>query len=124
MNAISREAIRQQKETFEQLRRQDRQWFTLRLIIGYSAVLLPPVVLVFCAAILLHAPAYPESVVKAVIGVLLTDVIALFAAVRKVVLSPRFDDRLRPVTHPPERPNTMASNELIKGTDSSCLPES
>ena len=65
MNAFGREVIRQQRAAFDQLRRQDRQWFTLRLTIGYCAVLLLLELLAISAFILLQAGSYPEFVVKA-----------------------------------------------------------
>jgi len=87
MNAIHKEAIRQQKETFEQSRRQDRQWFALRLTIGYSAVFLLLGVLLTCAAVLLNTGRYPEFVVKVASVTLFADVVGLLASVWKFALA-------------------------------------
>jgi hypothetical protein len=87
MNAFDKEAIRQQKETFEQRNRQDRQWFVLRLTIGYTAVILLLGVLGVCAVVLLRTGRYPDFVVKAASVTLLTDVAGLVASVWKFALS-------------------------------------
>jgi small-conductance mechanosensitive channel len=98
MNAIAREAVRQQKETFDQLKRQDRQWFALRLVMGYCAVVLLVVVLALCTVILFRLHDYPTFVVKAASVTLFADVVGLLIAVWKFALSPNFQNRLRPVT--------------------------
>jgi hypothetical protein len=101
MNTIAREAVRQQKETFEQLKRQDRQWFVLRLVMGYCAVVLLIVVLGVCMAILFRLADYPPFVVKAASVTLFADVVGLLIAVWKFALNPNFHNRLRPVTNIP-----------------------
>ncbi len=86
MNAFDREAIRQQRETFELKTGQDRLWFNLRLTIGYAAVVLLLGVLVVCAVVLLRTGRYPEFVVKAASATLLADV-GLLAPICKFVLN-------------------------------------
>ena len=98
MNAIAREAVRQQRETFEQLKHQDRQWFALRLVMGYCAVVLLILVLVICATILFRFSEYPPVVVNAASVTLFADVIGFLMAVWKFALNPNFQNRLRPVT--------------------------
>lgn len=98
MNAITKEAVRQQKETFEELKRQNRQWFALRLTMGYSAVVLLLGVLVICATVLFGAHSYPQFVVKAASVALFADVVGLLVAVWKFALNPSFHNRLHPVT--------------------------
>lgn len=102
MNVIAREAVRQQRETFEQLKRQDRQWFMLRLTMGYSAVVLLSAVLAICAVVLFTTRPYPEFVVKAAGATLFADVAGLVLAVWKFALNPGFQNRLNPITLPPE----------------------
>jgi hypothetical protein len=102
MNAITKEAVRQQRETFEELKRQNRQWFALRLTMGYSAVVLLLGVLTICGAILLDSHLYPGFVVKAASAALFADVLGLLLAVWKFALNPSFHNRLHPVTCSPE----------------------
>src|SRR5437764_941038 len=98
MNAFGREAIRQQKETFDQLRRQDRHWFALRLTMGYCAVVLLLAVLGVSALVLFGSGRYPEFVVKAASATLFADLVGLLFGIWKIALSPTFHNRLRPVT--------------------------
>jgi hypothetical protein len=123
MNAIGREAIRQQSETFEQLKRQDQQWFSLRLTMGYSAVVLLLVVLSVCAVVIFAAGRFPEFVVKAASVTLFADVIGLLLSVWKVALNPTFQNRLRPVTYFGDEQGTNMSRH---GTTASrtTMPES
>lgn len=102
MNVIAREAVRQQKETFEQLKRQDRQWFMLRLTMGYAAVILLLAVLAACGAILFGNRPYPAFVLKAASATLFADVAGLLVAVWKFALSPNFHNRLNPITSTPD----------------------
>src|SRR5436853_463568 len=97
MNAFGREAIRQQKETFDQLRRQDRQWFALRLTMGYSAVVLLLAVLAVSGLVLFGGGRYPEFVVRAASATLFADVVGLLFGIWKIALNPTFHNRLRPV---------------------------
>ena len=99
MNAFGREAIRQQQETFDQLRRQDRQWFALRLTMGYCAVVLLLAVLGVSAWVLFGRAKYPDFVVKAASVTLFADVVGLLLSVWKIALSPTFHNRLRPITY-------------------------
>lgn len=39
------ERIRQEKETFDQRKKQDSQWFILKLIMGFCSILLMAIVL-------------------------------------------------------------------------------
>lgn len=102
MNAITKEAVRQQTETFEQLKRQDRQWFALRLTMGYSAVVLLLAVLAICGVILFGTRIYPEFVVKAASATLFADVVGLLLAVWKFALTSGLHNRLNPVTFVPD----------------------
>ena len=110
MNAIAREAVRQQKETFEELKRQDRHWFALRLTIGYSAILVLLGVLATCAVILVNAQTYPEFVARAAIAALFMDVVGFPIAVWKFALNTGYQNRLHPVTSSPDAPSTKIEN--------------
>ena len=101
MNCIEKEAIRQQRETFDQHKHQDRLWFALRLVMGYSSVVLLLSILVLCAEILIYTRHYPEFVVRAASVTLFADVIGLIFSVWKVALSPSAYSRLHPVTSRP-----------------------
>jgi hypothetical protein len=102
MNAITKEAVRQQTETFEQLKQQDRQWFALRLTMGYAAIILLLGVFAICAVILFGARVYPEFVIKAASVTLFADVVSLVVAVWKFALASGTQNRLYPITSAPD----------------------
>ena len=98
MNAKMREALRQEHETFEHLRRQDQQWFLLRLVMGYAAVVILVGVIAIAGRVLLNASEYPQSVVAAAGGSLFVEVVGVILGVWKIVITPSNPERLKPVT--------------------------
>src|SRR4051794_34984886 len=98
MNANSREAIRQERETFDHLRRQDHQWFLLRLSMGWTAVVILIAVIALATRILIMPQPYPRSVVAAAGGALFVEVAGVILGVWKIVITPATSERLKPVT--------------------------
>jgi hypothetical protein len=97
--AIARatEQIRQEQETFDQLKSQDRLWFRLRISLGMLAAILIPSVFV-ASLVMVWSKSVPDDVRLAAATALVADVLALGATVWKVVLAPGSTDRLSPVT--------------------------
>jgi len=92
------EQLRQERETFDQAKKHESLWFVLRLVMGYSAVLLLGAVIGVAGYVLFNAEAFQDGVVLAASAALFVDVIGLLAAVWKIALNPRFDAKLNPVT--------------------------
>lgn len=92
------ERIRQERETFDQLKRQDALWFTVRLVAAWIAVLMLPVVFVATASIIVRHTSYPASVVTAASAALFVDVLGIAGTVWKGAFS-RAPDRLSPVSN-------------------------
>jgi len=93
------EQLRQERETFNQAKQHEARWFVLRLVMGYSAVVLLGGVMVVASYILFNASAFPAAVVTAAGGALFVDVLGLLIAVWKIALNPDFHAKLSPVTH-------------------------
>lgn len=93
----SLERLRQERETFDQQKRQDHRWFQLRLVMGGTAVLVIPAVMVICVW-LLADDGQSETVKTLATTALLVDVVSLAVAVWKIVLSPASLTKLEPVT--------------------------
>lgn len=91
------ERLRQERETFDQQKRQDQHWFQLRLVMGGVAVLVIPAVFIVCIWLLADPDQSPTTKTLAA-STLLVDVLSLAAAVWKIVLSPASLTRLAPVT--------------------------
>jgi hypothetical protein len=98
--AIARatEQLRQERETFNQVKNQAARWFLLRLVMGYSAIILLCAVMFVASYVLMHAPDYTKEVVVAAGAALFVDVIGLLVAVWKIALNPGFHATLSPVT--------------------------
>jgi len=92
------EKIRQESETFDQLKIHDRQWFILRLIMGYSAVVLLVAILVISAIIIFNFDHFTEKIVSWAGPALFVDILGLIFTVWKVVLNPNFATKLAPIT--------------------------
>jgi hypothetical protein len=92
------EQLRQERETFNQAKNHEGRWFILRLVMGYSAVVLLGAVMVVASYILFNAAAFPAGVVTAAGAALFVDVLGLLIAVWKIALNPDFHAKLTPVT--------------------------
>jgi hypothetical protein len=92
------ERIRQESETFDQLKKHDKQWFSLRLIMGYSAVVLLIAILIISAVIIFNYESYPDKIIGWAGPSLFVDIFGLIFTVWKVVLNPDFATKLSPIT--------------------------
>lgn len=92
------EQLRQERETFNQRKEQAARWFTLRLRMGYGAIVLLPTIGILSAYILVNHSHFPQTVLTGAAGALFVDVLGLVISVWKVVLNPGSVTRLEPVT--------------------------
>lgn len=92
------EKIRQERETFDQRKRQDSQWFILKLIMGFFSVILLATVLIIATYILVNNNKFPASVVTSAGVALFVDILGLIISVWKIVLNPNSITKLEPVT--------------------------
>lgn len=96
MNALASEAIRQKRATFNQLKEQDRQWFRLRLVMGYCAILLLLAVFVVAAYVVLRADRFSATIAASATAALFVDIFGLIVLVWKVALPRSSVPRLSP----------------------------
>lgn len=96
--ARATEQLRQERETFDQAKQHEGRWFVLRLVMGYSAVLLLGAIMVIASYVLFNSSVFPASVVTAAGAALFVDVLGLLIVVWKIALNPNFYARLAPVT--------------------------
>jgi uncharacterized membrane protein YqjE len=91
------ERLRQQQETFDQKKKHDSRWFWLKLVMGYSAILLLMAILVISCIIIFNHDQFPERIVNWAAPALFVDILGLIFTVWKVVLSPSVSTKLEPV---------------------------
>jgi len=92
------ERLRQEKVTFNQLKAQSERWFSLRLTMGYIAVILLPTIAALSGYIILNPQYYSATALTTASSALFVDVLGLLVAVWKVVLNPESVSKLAPVT--------------------------
>jgi|GEM_PF-1684266 len=92
------EQLRQERETFNQAKEHEAHWFTLRLVMGYAAVVLIAAIMLISTYILFNESKFSPGVVTAAGAALFVDIIGLLAAVWKITLNPNFSTRLGPIT--------------------------
>lgn len=92
------ERLRQEKETFEQRKRHDNLWFYLRLAMGFSSIVLLAAIMVVSSIVIFNNKDYPLTIVKSSGIALFTDVLGLLIAVWKIVLNPKSETKLSPVS--------------------------
>lgn len=93
-----KERLRQERETFDQHKAHENRWFQLRLIMGYSSVVLLAAIIVISSIILFNHQAYSSSVVTAAGAALFVDVLGLVISIWKIVFNPDFMTKLAPIT--------------------------
>jgi hypothetical protein len=93
------EQLRQEREIFEQRKRQESQWFLLRLVMGYSSVVLLVTIMAVASYILYRNAQFPISVVRAAGAALFTDVLGTLIGVWKIALNPNMAATASPVTN-------------------------
>jgi hypothetical protein len=67
------EQLRQERETFDQARSQDRLWFGLRLAMGYVAIAIMVLVASVSLYVMLHPQRYGPAVLTLAAAALLVD---------------------------------------------------
>jgi len=82
----AKQRVRHEDEAFKQLKAQAAQWFVLRLVVGYSSVVLLTAVIIICTIILFASQNYPEFVVKAAGVTLFVDVVGLLVNAWRLLL--------------------------------------
>lgn len=92
------EALRQEKESFEQLKKQDERWFWLRLIMGYVSIFLLLIVMFVSIYILFNFKNFSSHVVISAGAALFVDILGLLVGVWKIVLSAQKETKLKPAT--------------------------
>ncbi|MCS7248435.1 MAG: DUF3395 domain-containing protein [Anaerolineales bacterium] len=93
-----KERLRQERETFDQHKAHENRWFQLRLIMGYSSVVLLASIIVISSLILFNHQAYSSSVVTAAGAALFVDALGLVISIWKIVFNPDFMTKLAPIT--------------------------
>jgi len=92
------ERLRQEREIFEQRKQHQAHWFCLRLVMGYSAVLLLMVIMLVATYILMRHGDFPLTVVISAGAALFADILGLLIGVWKIALNPDSATKLHPVT--------------------------
>jgi hypothetical protein len=92
------ERLRQERETFDQRKQQDRHWFILRLAMGWVAVVLLPTIISICSWIILNYSRFDPGIVTLASAALLTDTLGLVISVWRIVVGKRGPEVLSPVT--------------------------
>lgn len=92
------EQVRQERETFNQAKKHDAQWFVLRLVMGYAAVVLLTAIMLVASYVLFNESKFSTGVVTVAGAALFVDVLGLLIAVWKIAINPDSKAQLEPVT--------------------------
>lgn len=91
------EQLRQEQVTFDQLARQTAAWGTLRLAMGWAALILLVALCMAAIFVLVEHKHFPSSALTVAASTMLVEVVALVAAVWRLVLKDG-PPQLAPVT--------------------------
>jgi len=92
------EQLRQERETFDQAKSQEHWWFILRLMMGFTSIVLLIAVMVVSIYILFNNTDFPIAVVTAAGAALFVDVLGMLIGVWKIALNPKSVTKLKPTT--------------------------
>jgi len=92
------EQLRQERETFEQLKTHSGRWFALQLTMGYFSIFIFIAIAVFAGWVLMHNDQFTVAIVTTSSTALFVDAIGLAIAIWKIVLKPNFYAPLTPTT--------------------------
>ncbi len=92
------EQLRQERETFDQAKSHEHWWFVLRLMMGFSSIVLLVAVMVVSVYILFNHADFPTAVVTAAGAALFVDVLGMLIGVWKIALNPKSVTKLQPTT--------------------------
>lgn len=106
------EQIRQEREIFDQRKTHEERWFTLRLRMGYMAIVLLPLVMLITSYIVLHHENFPSAVVTSSAAALFVDVLGLLISIWKLVLNPSSVSKAEPLISGFEK---LAAEETADG---------
>lgn len=106
------EQLRQEKEAFDQAKLHDALWFALKLVMGFAAVVVVVGIFGFCLYVALHPQIYGPTVAKVAIGTLPLQLVAAMAGIWRLVLSPKTQAPLKPITQARRRTSSPARRPL------------
>ena len=116
-----KERLRQERQTFDQHKAHENLWFRLRLVMGYSSVVLLIGIMFVSSYILVKNAFYPGTVVTAAGAALFADTLGLVVSIWKVVFNPTFMTKLSAITQaeqsffedPVNRPSSVSDQLII-----------
>ena len=97
-NSRALEQLRQECETFDQVKAQGAQWFALRLLMGYAGIVLLLGIAVVSSVIILNPASYSQTVIGIAATTLFVDMLSMVASIFRLVLPQSSALRLKPVT--------------------------
>lgn len=92
------EQLRQERETFDQVKVEVEQWSRLRLRMGYVGIAALLGVAIVSGSVILNPSRYPAAVITLAATTLLVDILGLSVSIFKLVLRQGSGMRLKPVT--------------------------
>ncbi len=95
--ASAEERLRQERETFDQRKKQDARWFAVRLAMGIAAIIIVLAVAGICGWIVVEHDKFTTAEVTIATSALFADILGLMISVWKIVLGPG-PQALGPVT--------------------------
>lgn len=107
----AREQLRQEREAFEQMRREVARWSVLRLCMGYGGLGLMTGIAAIAGVVVLHPDRYGAIPVGAAATALLVDMVSLAASIARLVLSRSSMIVLEPLTQATAEERRSARSE-------------
>lgn len=102
----AQEQLRQERETFDQRKQHDGRWFQLKLVMGWTSVVLLPGIGFACGFIIFNYRDFSPATVTVSTTALLVDTLGLVMSVWRLVLG-KSPDPLEPIGVVPSQPTAQ-----------------
>jgi hypothetical protein len=116
-----KERLRQERETFDQHKAHENRWFRLRIVMGYSSVVLLLAIIAISAYILFNYSSFSNTVVTTAGAALFVDTLGLVISIWKIVFNPNFMTKLVPITQLEESEAKFFNNSATPSESKSDL---
>lgn len=85
---ITYQMLNHREQIFRLKIRQERLWFTLRLCVGYTSLIILPIALFGCIFIIMNHSIFPETIITSAGYALSGGVLGLSASTWKIIVNP------------------------------------
>jgi hypothetical protein len=95
---LFKQALEQEKICFIESRKHYIRWNLLKLVMGYSAIVILICIMLICGIVIFNYTRFSERIIFSCICALFIDIVGLMVSIYKIVLKENNISELKPIT--------------------------